>query len=512
MRCLPLAAAVLAFAGAAMADFVIYDPPGIPIVVTLEGKTEKVNRSVKLKTRVWPDELTFLSDTVTIYKSEPPRDKLVKKVKNLVSDKANPTAEELWTAGKEALMAGAPGSLFEVMDAMEKKFPAHEPSKIARTLAPKWEFEIPESESEEPGLRALVAAKPEMKIHRTPHFLILHDVDTGKKKGEKVSRFQRRCNLMERVYKSYLAFLYANGHAVEPPKERMRVVFFNEQADFHAVAEQVMKTNNAKQIAGFYHRTLDASFFYDNASTESYRKMAEASADFEKNKTKYMHGYNPDIIQTLKMFGALKEIIREENDMEVVSHEIIHHVSAATGLMPRDAPCPKWAAEGLATFFESPSDCTWSGIGAVNQRRLDGFRIGVAAIRNQFDIDVLAHDAAFGTAARDFKMMEMAYAHGWSFTHFMMNRRFKQLVGYYKELGKLPRFDLEKLDAKSHAEYERLQESAFKKSFPDKDWPVLAAEWKIYHNGLKTDFERASGTAASRRRPGSATSGGGAKK
>ena len=299
-----------------------------------------------------------------------------------------------------------------------------------------------------------------MKIHRTEHFIVLHDVDTKKLKGEKLSRFERRCNLMERVYKSYLAFLFSKGHAVEVPTERLRVVFFKEEANFHAIAEQVTQAS-AKNLAGFYHRVLDTSFFYDNASTTEYREMSAMYDDFKKNERKLSGA--TDLIQTMKMFGALKEIVREEQDMEVISHEIIHHVSAATGLMPRDAPCPKWAAEGLACYFESPSDCTWSGIGAVNKRRLDAFRIGAAAIGNQFDVKVVAEDAAFGTAASRPGMIEQAYAHGWSFTHFMMSERFQQLIGYYKELGKLPRFDLEKQTEKSAAEYVRLREMAFRK-------------------------------------------------
>jgi hypothetical protein len=480
------------------ADFVEYSPPGSKISITLEGKTERVNRSLKVKTRVWPEELTFYFDTVKVHKNEAPRDKLVKKVKQLVSDKANPTAEELWAAGKDALMNGAPGALFEVSEALGAKFPEHAPSKSIRSLAAKWEEAIPESDAEEPAIRKLFAGKPDMKIHRTEHFLLLHDVDTKKKKGEKLSRFERRCNLMERVYKAYLAYLFTNGYPVPLPRERLRVVFFNDEADFHAIHQEISKGKEVnKNVAGFYHRLLNASFFYDNASTEEYRELSKLVEDFKKDEAILRKsGGAMDLIQLMKMLNVLKEVEREQHDMEVMSHEIIHHVSAATGLLPRDAPCPKWAAEGLACYFEAPSDCTWSGIGAVNQRRLNGMRAGAEFYRNQFDLEVVAKDMPFSNAGTR-GSSEIAYAHGWSFTHFMMNRNFKLLVGYYKELGKLPRFDFEKMDEKKSAEYERLYEAAFRKAIPESEWPSLSAAWKIYHNNLKTDFERASGSAPS---------------
>jgi hypothetical protein len=72
--------------------------------------------------------------------------------------------------------------------------------------------------------------------------------------------------------------------------------------------------------------------------------------------------------------ALLVQIDRENNDISVVTHEAAHQLAGNTGLLPRDIMIPTWAHEGLATYFEAPKDAAWSGIGAVNEERLDMYR------------------------------------------------------------------------------------------------------------------------------------------
>ena len=94
----------------------------------------------------------------------------------------------------------------------------------------------------------------------------------------------------------------------------------------------------------------------------------------------------------------LTEVSRENSDIEVVSHEATHHMAGNTGLMPGDAPVPIWAAEGLATYFESPKEAAWSGIGSVNEERLRWYR-GLERDKMHSNIDFIVSDQIFTRAA-----------------------------------------------------------------------------------------------------------------
>ena len=132
-----------------------------------------------------------------------------------------------------------------------------------------------------------------------------------------------------------------------------------------------------KSTAGFYHRKKNVSVFYDQGTGKSFEGLHELNKKLQVEKKEAVKRRIPgtkDLVRFANTLQLLTDLAAENLDVEVVSHEATHHMAGMTGLMPGDAPVPVWAAEGLATYFESPKNAAWSGIGAVNRDRLELYR------------------------------------------------------------------------------------------------------------------------------------------
>src|SRR6202008_2671028 len=103
---------------------------------------------------------------------------------------------------------------------------------------------------------------------------------------------------------------------------------------------------------------------------------------------------NVQLADTLTM---LIEVERENHDIEVVSHEATHQMAGNTGLLPRHVQIPSWVHEGLATYFESPREAAWSGVGAVNESRLRRYR-GMERDKEHSNIQFITGDQIFDYA------------------------------------------------------------------------------------------------------------------
>ena len=178
---------------------------------------------------------------------------------------------------------------------------------------------------------------------------------------------------------------------------------------------------------------------------------------------------------------VLTLVARENADIEVVSHEATHHMAAATGLFPNKAPVTTWAHEGLATYFESPSEAAWSGIGTVNKDRLKRYR-ELAGDREHSSIPFVTSDRIFSKAGTLDAMLH-GYGQAWALTHFLMNHHFEELIKYYQLVAAI-----ESEDNLEPDEYENLFAEAF-----GEDLDALEGEWRKYMSTLRTDLEKIIG-------------------
>ena len=170
-------------------------------------------------------------------------------------------------------------------------------------------------------------------------------------------------------------------------------------------------------------------------------------------------------------------IERENLDIEVVSHEATHQMAGNTGLFPRDVVVPSWVHEGLATYFETPDDAAWSGIGAVNKDRLDLYRV-LERDRVHSNIDFIVGDQIFDMAATIRGTLH-GYGQAWALTHFLMERHFREFITFYRRIGEMPPDVLIS---------PQVLTELFSESFGT-DRRSLDSEWRAYMRTLKTDLE-----------------------
>jgi hypothetical protein len=149
-----------------------------------------------------------------------------------------------------------------------------------------------------------------------------------------------------------------------------------------------------------------------------------------------------------------------------------------TGLLPRHVRVPSWVHEGLATFFEAPKGAAWSGIGAVNQSRLDWYRL-LAPDRVHSSLDFIVGDQIFDFAGNHVSKVA-GYGQAWALTHFLMEKHFDRFLTFYRRLGEMPP------DLILSAE---VVNAVFDESFRGIPRKSLESEWRAYMSTLRTDLE-----------------------
>ena len=151
-----------------------------------------------------------------------------------------------------------------------------------------------------------------------------------------------------------------------------------------------------------------------------------------------------EIIRMAKTIELLVDIDGENQEIEVVTHEATHQLAANSGLMDREAFQVRWAHEGLASYFESPKEATWAGIGAVNEQRLEYYRI-LALDPEHSKLEFIVTDRIFDHAGNHFSVLA-AYGQAWALTHFLMDQHLGELVEFYRKMA-VDNFDTDRDDA-----------------------------------------------------------------
>ncbi len=225
------------------------------------------------------------------------------------------------------------------------------------------------------------------------------------------------------------------GRDLEVPKERLKVVLFADKDDYLRFIDRLGP--DLSKASGFYDRKNNISVFYDQGTDESFESLYALNRVLQQEKERFKRERSPgtrDVVRLADTVQLLTEVSRENSDIEVVSHEATHQMAGNTGLMPPDAPVPIWAAEGLATYFESPKQAAWSGIGAVNRERLRWYR-GLETDKEHSNIDFIISDHVFTFAASRGATLH-AYGQAWALTHFLMAKHFDELFDWYMLIAK----------------------------------------------------------------------------
>jgi hypothetical protein len=475
MRLYLAAIGLSVLAATARADIVFYTLPRTKLTIVLQGKVT-VNPGATVTFR-HPKfgTLYFALQDVRVHELATTEALAFKRLNQALQKN---DAGQVMEAARWALHRGLLRQFYQTVDKALEIDPRQPDAVHVKELKRRMDEPLAEPSAQEAELRQLVP-KSRMKVQTSKHFILLHDTPAQPAPNRKKPRADERLELLEAVYESFLLRFSAQGIDLELPRERLKVVLFAEHRDFLDYAKQL--NPNIGSAAGFWHKTRNVSVFFDQGTHESFQPLKEFHGkmqDLKKSALKEVTSRTKDIVRTADTIALLLEVAQESSDIEVVSHEATHQMAGNTGLMPRHVMTPTWVHEGLATYFESPRDAAWSGIGAVNQERLESYR-ELSSHREFSNLDFIAKDQIF-TQARSQTGVLFGYGQAWALTHFLMEKRFPQLMTFYRRLGEMPP------DVLLSPE---LLGKVFDEAF-GADRSRLDSDWRTYMRSLKTDVER----------------------
>jgi hypothetical protein len=377
-----------------------------------------------------------------------------------------------------ALHHGLLTEFYKAASAAWKADPENATVKRLAALKQKMNVDFSESADQEEKLRKTVTMNGDVAFLRSKHYLLMHNTGTTLDKRLNKSRAQQRLDLLEMVYESFMMEFCMKGLEVDVPKEPLLVSLFADKQGY--VNSDESPDDMKAKSSGVYNRKTNIALFFDQGTSETHQMLSKLSRDLQDAKKDAMRlraANTKDIVRLANTFQLLIEVERENDDIEVVSHEATHQMAANTGLMPNGSAMTLWAAEGMATYFESPKDAAWAGIGSVNESRLNWYR-GLADDREHSNIDFIVSDEFFMRAGNTYTTVH-AYGQAWALTHFLMTRHFDKLMKYYQLVAKKKPEEMKDSN---------VVRGWFQEVF-GKDTSRLNREWRNYMSTLKTDVE-----------------------
>lgn len=396
-----------------------------------------------------------------------------------VLGRAGNDAQKCMEAAQWALRHGLLPQFYTAVDKALAADPNHLRALLVKRLKANMDADLGDSSQQIDEMRKLVG-RQEMKVLQSKHFVLMHDTpDKPARPKSTKTRAEERIQLLETVYECFLLRFYAYGVQLEIPKQRLKVVLFNDYNDYRQFSLRL--SPSLASASGFWSPANNTAVFFDHGTNEEFRMLAELSKLMQQRKADAQRERGPGAADTVRLADTLTllvDIAREDSDIEVVSHEITHQMAGNTGLLPRHVRVPSWVHEGLATYFETPNGASWSGIGAVNNSRLELYRV-LAPDREHSNIDFIVGDQIFDYAATHAGTVH-GYSQAWGLTHFLMEKHFDRFMAFYRRLGEMPP-DLI-LSAEALTEL-------FDEAFEGHDRRDLDAEWRRYMARLRTDIE-----------------------
>ena len=258
---------------------------------------------------------------------------------------------------------------------------------------------------EELGERLLADLPAGFRLHNTKHYVVAYD--TSREYAEWSS------SLLEGLNKALVRYWGRAGIELEKPEFPLPIVIHSTAAAYNAASRGEGVPEGA---VGYYHMTTNRVRMYDITGAEELRAGGGRS------------GSRREISRMLSLPAA-------EPLVATIVHEATHQVCFNTGLMQRYADLPIWLVEGMAAYFEAPGAGTsrgWSGIGRVNDRRLQTFQRNLPKWNGASLTSLLASDDRL----RDPRRAGEAYADAWALNYYLIKKHGDDYVAYVKELSK----------------------------------------------------------------------------
>jgi len=286
----------------------------------------------------------------------------------------------------------------------------------------------------------------EFRIVETKRYMIVSDTTIA---------YATWCgNLLEQLDTAFLEHWRAKGFELSEPEFPLVAVIFADYGNFVRCTQNEVGPS-ITQISAFYNQHSNRIVFYDLTGQENYG------------------GIRGSINQRIREIMSRSE---SANAVSTFVHEATHQISFNCGMFQRNAACPRWVSEGIATLYETPdfnSVKAWSSDIKVNRKRLDRFYLyfNERAPHEPMKKLVLS-DEPFQFSNGDTTLD--SYATCWTMMHYFNANHGDKLVEYLKILSQ----------KKPHVPYDeeaRLRE--FESVFGD-DWDRLHRAFYNYAGEL----------------------------
>jgi hypothetical protein len=248
------------------------------------------------------------------------------------------------------------------------------------------------------------------EVYSTQHYLICHNASKA---------YAQWCGaLFEQLYKAFTNYWSRQGFEIQKPEFPLVALVFADLGSYAAHAKPELG-DNAASIIGYYSLETNRMTMYDLTGSESLRRPGDRRT-------------------TAAQINDMLSRPDAERTVATVVHEATHQIAYNCGLQTRYADIPKWIDEGVAVYFETPDlqkPNGWRKIGAVNRPRLDTFR-AMMGHRDPNSLKTLIMD---DQRFRDPKQANEAYAEAWALNAFLIQKKSRQYLDYFKMLSQKPR-------------------------------------------------------------------------
>jgi hypothetical protein len=345
----------------------------------------------------------------------------------------------------------------------------------------------------------------------THHYAIVHNSATAG-----TIEVQSHLDLLENSFRGFYYWFAMKGIALPVPKHRLVAVVTSQEKDFKHF--QKILTSSPVVVDGFFARRENLAVMASKRQDDTYEQLEKYWKNFEDKgyrRTDILSGRKgvgypkeadltqPGVVHEARMVALMLKALEREAELATVSHEASRQLVFSTGLLPRNVAAPEWLLFGLGSFFETPLESPWAGIGAPSSYFLPRWHELKAKGFEKKPEDTLTKivtDAYFRglpSAVEKDSAAHTAYEHAvrkartaaWSLTYFLAKQKLEGLQHYFKELGKMPR-DIELDDEVLLGCFARAFSAVDANNKVDKaQLAKLAKEWYSYMDNVKFESE-----------------------
>jgi hypothetical protein len=369
-----------------------------------------------------------------------------------------PSASECVELAEWALEHGLVDKFPQVMDKLVQIDKEH-PTAIAY-LKVKAALEKPATRDDDAANVRNRLLNKAYKADEGPHYTIVHNAGDNDVK--------RHLELLENAYRGFYYWFTLKGVALSVPSSRQLVVMTGNEKDF----KDFHKILSAGPIVvdGFFARNEKLAVMASRRQDETYETLSKFWKNWESKgfrRTDILSGKkgagvprevaaDTGIVAEAQMVVLMLNALEQEAELATISHDASRQLLFASGLLRRNVAAPEWILFGMGSFFETPLQSPWAGIGAPSPYYLPRWQdlkgskglekeagqtlrkvVTDSYFRNlpaEGEADSLARHL-FDSAQRK------ARTTAWALTYFLAKKPeyFEGLQRYFKELGKMPR-------------------------------------------------------------------------